>query len=290
MGLLDKVDNLEEVKPAKRAIAKKAMSAKKAMPAKKAKAKIVADENESSEAQNARLRPSGLPEGFELAGGMPRYISWLINFAVNFGLLTAGLSMNITSSGGGAGPSTWILVGAVVVILLNIIIMPIWTGRNFGEFTARTKYINVYGNRPIFLHPIFSNSLGFLSLIGFFFVFTSMSDLDVKRELIYFIVGIVLMVVWVMNLFFKKNSDYSQGLYDMMFKCYLVKHVATGEETGWFARFEALGDYGDKYAERQAARETKRAEKSKEKLKKAEETKASKEAEAEEEAEEENKD
>lgn len=273
MGLLDKVDNLEEVKPVKKAVAKKAM-AKKAV-AKKATPKRPAKKAAKATTQEAKLRPTGLPEGFELAGGMPRYISWLINFAVNFGLLIMGVSMNITSSGGGGpGASTWILVGAMAAILVNTMVMPVWTGRNFGEFTSRTKYINVYGNRPLFLHPIFNNSLGFLSLIGFFLIFTSMSELSDKKELTYFVIGIILMVIWVLNFFFKKNSDYSQGLFDMMFKCYLVKHVATGEETGWFARFEALGDFGDKYAEKSAARETKRAERAEEKIKKAKQAKA----------------
>ena len=274
MGLLDKVDNLEEVKPVKKAVAKKAV-AKKAVARKTTPERPVAKAAKTT-TQEAKLRPTGLPEGFELAGGMPRYISWLINFAVNFGLLIMGVSMNITSSGGGGpGASTWILAGAIAAILVNTMVMPVWTGRNFGEFTSRTKYINVYGNRPLFLHPIFNNLLGFLSLIGFFFVFTSMSELsDSQKEVTYFVIGIILMVIWVVNFFFKKNSDYSQGLFDMMFKCYLVKHVATGEETGWFARFEALGDFGDKYTEKSAARETKRAERAEEKINKAKQAKA----------------
>ena len=58
----------------------------------------------------------------------------------------------------------------------------------------------------------------------------------------------------------------------MAFSSYLVKHVASGNETGWLARFEGLGDFGDKWQTRQLER----AEKAKAK---AEEKQAAKESE-----------
>ena len=90
MGLLDKVDNsgTKEEKPKaqpKPTVAKKAEP--KATP-KPAKAK-------SKKEKSEKLRPSGLPEGYELAGKMPRYIGWLINFGWNFGALIGTLSIFI---------------------------------------------------------------------------------------------------------------------------------------------------------------------------------------------------
>ena len=76
-----------------------------------------------------------------------------------------------------------------------------------------------------------------------------------------FITGVVFVLLWIINFFFKKNSDYTQGLFDLAFSAYLVKHTATGDETGWLARFESLGDFGDKWAERSANREVKQKEK-----------------------------
>ena len=78
-------------------------------------------------------------------------------------------------------------------------------------------------------------------------------------------VGAVFIVLWVVNFFFKKNSDYSQGLFDLAFSSYLVKHVASGDETGWLARFESLGDFGDKWAQRTADRQEKSKLKAEEK-------------------------
>ena len=82
-------------------------------------------------------------------------------------------------------------------------------------------------------------------------------------------------VFWIFNFFLKKNSDFSQGVFDLAFSSYLVKHVATGDETGWMARFESLGDFGDKWAERSANREVKQKEKAAKKAAKAVEKKES---------------
>ena len=97
MGLLDKVDNIDDAKPAKakpkaaKAVAKAKPKAAKAV-AKKATPKAAKPASAKAKAKGAgkdkpeKIRPSGLPEGFELAGNMPRYIGWIINFAWNFGV------------------------------------------------------------------------------------------------------------------------------------------------------------------------------------------------------------
>ena len=231
MGLLDKVDNLEETKPAK-AIAKKATPAravaKKATPAKAVAkkatpAKAVAKKATAKPEKVAKtIRPTGLPEGFELAGSMPRYIGWLINFAWNFGIIIGLLSILST---GADSDLTLPWAGAGIMIIFNWLVLPIWTGRNIGEFVSRSKYITASGNKPFPIHAILNNSLGFMSLGGMIAMFTSFQDLS-GDGLVPFIVGVVMVIIWVLNFFFKKNSDYSQGLFDLAFSAYLVKHVA----------------------------------------------------------------
>jgi len=266
MGLLDKVENLDESKPAKKAAPKKAV-AKKAAPkkavAKKAKPKRVAKVDLPE-----KIRPSGLPEGFELAGKMPRYVGWLVNFAWNYGVLLGTLSIFIF----GDPDLTWPFLAAAIMILVNWLIIPIWQGRNIGEFVSRTKYMNSYGNKPLFLHALLNNSLGFLVLIGIIFFAIGFQNITNTEGATYVGIGAFFIILWVVNAFFKKNSDYSQGIFDMAFNSYLVKHVASGNETGWLARFEGLGDFGDKWQTRQLER----AEKAKVK---AEEKQAAKEAE-----------
>ena len=265
MGLLDKVDNLDDAKPAK-ATAKAAKPAK----AKTAKpAKVKSDKPK-------KIRPTGLPEGYELAGNMPRYIGWIINFGWNFGLSIGLLSMIAT----GADPDLTVGWGAAgLMILVNWLVMPIWTGRNIGEFVSRTKFINSSGNKPMFIHAVLNNSIGFLSLIGIVMMMAYFQDID-SGGMAPFVTGIVFVVFWIFNFFLKKNSDFSQGAFDLAFSAYLVKHVATGSETGWLARFESLGDFGDKWQQKSAERQVKAKEKAEKKAAEAAEKDAAEEAKA----------
>jgi len=262
MGLLDKVDNLEETKPAKatakKAVAKKAV-AKKATPkaavAKKATPKAV--DKKPKKEKTEKIRPTGLPEGFELSGTMPRYIGWLINFAWNFGALIGTLSIFAF----GDPDLTIPFIGAALMIIINWLVIPIWLGRNIGEFVARTKYINSSGNKPNPVHAVLNNSLGFMFLIGFILVAVNLSDISSSSGKTWVGIGFLLVIVWVVNYFLKKNSDYSQGMFDLLFSAYSVNHVSTGSETGWLAKFEGLGDLGDKFEKRQESRREKASKK-----------------------------
>jgi len=285
MGLLDKVDNMDDAKPAKakpkaaKAVAKATPKAAKAV-AKKATPKAAKPAPKSIKLKGEgkekpeKIRPTGLPEGFELAGNMPRYIGWIINFAWNFGVAIGLLS--ILSTGADSDLTIgWAVAG--LMIITNWLVLPIWTGRNIGEFVSRTKYINSSGSKPIFLHAVLNNSIGFLSLIGLILMMANFQNIS-TTGMVPFITGVVFIVFWIFNFFLKKNSDFSQGAFDLAFSSYLVKHVATGDETGWMARFESLGDFGDKWAERSANREVKQKAKAAKKAAKATEKKDSEEA------------
>ena len=280
MGLLDKVDNMDDAKPAK-AKPKAAKAVAKATPkatpkaakavAKKATPKAAKPASKSIKLKDGggdkpeKIRPTGLPEGFELAGNMPRYIGWIINFAWNFGV-SIGL-LSILSTGADSDLTIgWAVAGLMIII--NWLVLPIWTGRNIGEFVSRTKYINSSGSKPIFLHAVLNNSIGFLSLIGLILMMANFQNISTSG-MVPFITGVVFIVFWIFNFFLKKNSDFSQGIFDLAFSSYLVKHVATGDETGWMARFESLGDFGDKWAERSANREVKQKAKAAKKAAKA---------------------
>ena len=280
MGLLDKVDNMDDAKPAKakpkaaKAVAKatpkatpkaaKAVAKKATPKAAKPAAKSIKLSDDGGD-KPEKIRPTGLPNGFELAGNMPRYIGWIINFAWNFGVAIGLLS--ILSTGADSDLTIgWAVAG--LMILINWLVLPIWTGRNIGEFVSRTKYINSSGSKPIFLHAVLNNSIGFLSLIGLILMMANFQDIGTSG-MVPFITGVVFIVFWIFNFFLKKNSDFSQGVFDLAFSSYLVKHVATGDETGWMARFESLGDFGDKWAERSANREDKQKAKAAKKAAKA---------------------
>ena len=55
-----------------------------------------------------------LPNGFELAGNMPRYIGWIINFAWNFGV-SIGL-LSILSTGADSDLTIgWAVAGLMIL-------------------------------------------------------------------------------------------------------------------------------------------------------------------------------
>ena len=82
-------------------------------------------------------------------------------------------------------------------------------------------------------------------------------------SMVWFIIGAVFVTLWIVNWSIKRNSQLGQGLFDLIFAAFQVTHVPTGSETGWLARLEGLGDFGQKYEARIAAREAKAAEKAK---------------------------
>lgn len=260
MGLLDKAGaSTDEKKPAvAKAVAKAPepvaiASAKKAKPAKAVKAKKV---------KGPRPRPMGLAEDYELASKMNRRISWLVNFVINFGVLFAALFIMISDT----NVVTTILVAVSgVIIILNGIFIPMKFSRNLGQFVSRTKFIRGDGTNPLFLHGILVNMSGLLSLVGIILVFTQFQNLneaDNTGAIIMFSLGAIFIIMWFIDRFLRNGSEMGQGLYDLLFRAYLVKYVPSEEEkaTGIWARLENMGNFGDQLLAKQEERKAKKAE------------------------------
>jgi hypothetical protein len=254
MGLLDKAGNVETTPDKKPKAVAKAVA--KAAPKAVAKPKAAVKTTVSAKPVKAKKvrtpRTTGLPEGYELASKMNRSISWWVNIAVNFSVLIAGLGMVIFAD---TGVTTTGLFGlAAVMIILNVIIIPAKTGRTIGHFVSRTKFMTANGEKASVFHSILANTVGLFTLIGFILVMFNMSDFDAKNyfSIAGLVIGIIFIVLWFVNRNFKKNSDMDQGLYDLLFNAYLVKHIpAEGEvSTGIWGRLENAGEWGDKIASR----------------------------------------
>ncbi len=266
MGLLDKAGaGAEEKKPAAaKAVAKAAPAAKavaKAAPAAKAvKAK-------QAKAKAPRARPMGLSDDYELASGMNRRISWLVNFIINFGVLFAALFIAASDTG---IVTTILFATSFAVILLNTVVIPMKFSRNLGQFVSRTKFVRGDGTNPLFLHGILANTAGLLSLIGLIMVatqFQNLSEADNTAAIIFFSLGAVFIILWFIDRFLRNGSEMGQGLYDMLFRAFLVKYVPSEEEkaTGIWARLENMGNFGDQLMKRQEERKIKKEQKDSEK-------------------------
>ena len=262
MGLLDKVESNETKEP-KKAIAKAAKAAKvaEAVPvaAKAAKPK------KEKKPKVKKARPASLSSEFEIAPKLSRVISWWVNFIANFSVLIAGLVMSALTGGSSGGLETTILfLVAIVVLFFNAIFLPIYTGRNLGQYTSSTRYIRGDGSKPLFLHSLFVNNIGLLALIGFIMVFVQVGQISGggTTPIVMTSVGAVLMVLWIVNWQFSRNSELDQGLFDLIFGAYLVRYVPEEKATSGFrARLESMSQFGEKYAKRVEERAKVREEK-----------------------------
>lgn len=217
-------------------------------------------------------RPSGIPDGYEMANKLDRTMSWFVNFGWNFGVLLAAIFM---MAGDTSVVTTILLIVALVMIILNVVVLPIKTGRNLGQFVARIKFINTSGERATPIQGMLSNSVGIFALFGLMFVFVSTSKFGDKDAgagpIIWTVIGAIFLILYIVNWQFAKASQYNQGLYDVLFGAYLVKHIPTKEEKadGFWAKFESMGDYGDKFAARREARRIAKEQEAEEKAKEA---------------------
>ena len=262
MGLLDKAGaGAEEKKPAAaKAVAKAAPAAKavaKAAPAAKA------DKAKQAKSKAPKARPMGLSDDYELASGMNRRISWLVNFIINFGVLFAALFIAASDTG---IVTTILFATSFAVILLNTVVIPMKFSRNLGQFVSRTKFVRGDGTNPLFLHGILANTAGLLSLVGLIMVatqFQNLSEADNTAAIIFFSLGAVFIILWFIDRFLRNGSEMGQGLYDMLFRAFLVKYVPSEEEkaTGVWARLENMGNFGDQLLKRQEERKAKKDQK-----------------------------
>ena len=260
MGLLDKAEEYEK-KPAK---AKKAAAKAKPAKARPAKAKPVKAEPAKAKpvkAEPAKAKPvkasrpqrekrervnRDLPDEFVLAGKNHRAAAWFANFCWNWGLLIGGVSIIIFSS----GDLTWLLIGGLAMPLLNILVIPMKFGRNFGQFLSRTKYVTHKGSKPNFGHAVLSNlktpalfgGIAFLAMSGI----GSNSSEGVNSTMLG--LSVVCFIYPIIEWAFKRFTvnESNQSIWDKIFAAYLVHHIPTGNEKGWLAKLESLGDFGAK--------------------------------------------
>ena len=280
MGLLDKAGNVgttpeEKPKAVAKAVPKavaKAPAAVAIAPA--AKTTVSKKAAKPVKAKKVKTpRTTGLPEGYELASIMNRSICWWTNIAVNFSVLSVAIAMMLNNT----NVTTTILVAAsAILIILNVIVIPLKTGRTIGHFVSRTKYITASGEKANVFHSILANTVGLFALMGIIMVGITYGEGVTSKDYIgitSIIMGIIFIVLWFVNRNFKKSSEMDQGLYDLMFSAYLVKHIPVEGETatGIWGRLENAGEWGDKMISKREANAKKAEKKAAAKAKKAEE-------------------
>jgi len=298
MGLLDKASDVgskatkkpvAKAVPKAKAVAKavpKAKAVAKAVPKAVPKAKAVAKAVPKAETattppvaaimaepvavKQPKARPQGLPENFEIASANARRITWFTNFVVNLGPLFAFLFSVAILDAAGMITTLFALI-ALAALIMNLVVVPVMSGRTLGNFVSRTKNVNSSGNKPIFLHALLVYSTGIFALMGVISLLINLQSVTNTKgseqiwASIFSLLGIAFIAVYFVNASFKSRSALKQGLYDTLFGAYLVKHVpVAGEESsGIIAKLESMGTYGDRYSKRQADKKIQREEKAK---------------------------
>ena len=270
MGLLDKAGAASggEKKEVKKAVAKAVPKAvpkavAKAVPkavAKEAPKSVAAKAKKAKSPKAAKARPISLADDYELASTMNRRISWLVNFIVNFGVLFAAIFIAASDTG---IITTILFATSGAVIIVNIIFIPMKFSRNIAQFVSRTKFVRGDVSNPFFLHGILVNSIGLASLIGIIFIatqFQKLTDENNTNAIILFSLGTIAVIIWFIDRFLRNGSEMGQGLFDLMFKAYLVKYVPSEDEkaTGIWARLENMGNFGDQLVKRTEDRQAKK--------------------------------
>jgi hypothetical protein len=196
---------------------------------------------------------------------MNRRISWLVNFAINYGVLFAAIFIMLSDTG---IVTTILLATSLAIIIINAIFIPMKFSRNLGQFVARTKFVRGDGSNPLFLHGILVNTVGLFCLTGIILIFTqfqNLSEEDSTAAIITFSFGTLFVIMWFVDRFIRNGSEMGQGIYDLFFGAYLVKYIPSEDEmaTGIWARLENMGNFGDqlmkKSEERKATKEEKKA-------------------------------
>lgn len=266
MGLLDKAGAASggEKKEVKKAVAKAVPKAVAKAVAKEAPKAVVtkqaAKPKKEKPAKAAKARPISLADDYELASPMNRRISWLVNFIVNFGVLFAAIFIAASDTG---IITTILFATSGAIIIINIVFIPMKFSRNMGQFVSRTKFVRGDGSNPFFLHGILVNSTGLASLIGIIAIATQFQYLTNENNanaIILFSLGTIFVIIWFIDRFLRNGSEMGQGLFDLMFKAYLVKYVPSEDEkaTGVWARLENMGNFGDQLMKRTEERKAKK--------------------------------
>ena len=278
MGLLDKASDsgTKAAAPkAAKAVPKAVALAKPVKAAKAVKSPKAAKVAKATKVRKPILSTAGLPDGYEIATQNSRFLAWLMNIIWNFGVLFGALFLSVMGS-----TPTLPAVAALIMLITNLIVIPIMTGRTLGNFMSRTRYVTSAETKPNFIHGLLVNSVGLMALVGVSLIIFNMGQItdDTGKvqglNVAILILGILLVGVRMVDGRFKKNSDQNQGLYDMLFGAYLVKYVPQeGEElTGIAARLERMANYGDSFTQ---AREASRLKKIEKEAMKAEQNEAS---------------
>tara|TARA_Y100000768_G_scaffold388879_1_gene388194 strand:+ start:11992 stop:12807 length:816 start_codon:yes stop_codon:yes gene_type:complete len=250
MGLLDRIDEEESVEetPVEKPKQEKEKKPRRSRRSKAAKS----EDTPVATAEKPRKNPKkskkprdrvdrSLTGDFEKAGMAAFSFRRLIDFIANIGwsVPILGLTMFGTNS-----DFTWFLLGGMCITVLNTIVLPVQFGRTLGNFTTRTAFVRHTGKQPFAgFHLLKAMFLPFI-VAGLFGLQMAVSYSDDTNIVLLIICMVCLLIVIAEIVIGRIRKGDRQGLWESVFLgVYLVKHVSSGESSGWLKRLESSGDF-----------------------------------------------
>jgi uncharacterized RDD family membrane protein YckC len=253
MGLLEKAGQKRDEDKPKAPTKAEAAKPKRARAARKPRAEKPQKQEKPTRERKARepRQPRTMPEDFELAGRAAKGARGLVDFIVNYA--GVGGLLGYTAAGSNFNP-TWLLVGALLPILLNMVFLPMKTNRTIGMFLTRTRYVSHKGDHPNWTHLTVSNLTGLLIMGGLAFALMGTSELtggqgDKDAGTKYLVMGICLLLIpaadYIVTKIRKANGE-MQNMWDTIYGCWFVVAQREESDARWMSRLESLGDWGEK--------------------------------------------
>ena len=249
MGLLDRIDEEESIDETPVEKPKEEKPKKSRRRSKKKEETVVATAEEAPRSRRRSREPRkprervdrSLTGDFEKAGTAAYSFRRLIDFIANVGWSFPLIF--IMGSGSNFSP-TYFLLGGLLITILNTVVLPVQFGRTLGNFTTRTSFVRHNGKNPLFLYHFLKAMFLPFAMAGLFSI-----QLGLNYEKGDSPVGLILCVLCLLIVVADivigriRKAD-RQGLWETAFLgVYLVKHVSSGESSGWLKRLESSGDF-----------------------------------------------
>ncbi|MFQ3344231.1 MAG: hypothetical protein ACI9EM_000760 [Candidatus Thalassarchaeaceae archaeon] len=188
-----------------------------------------------------------LPVGFEHATRGQILTRRFVDFSASYGWSIPVIGL--AAWGGGNSDPTYLYIGGILLVILNLLVLPSQTGRSLGNWVSRTRYVNTSGDPPLWGYVFLKGLTTVFVLIGLYAILnisgSGLGDTTISK--VFSIVGLLMILPPLIDYaMYRFRKDSKLGLWDTLFgRVWIVRTNKSAEAKGWLKRLESLGDYAE---------------------------------------------